>query len=160
MRGPWWFSSGTSQRFDLDPPMGTCYLAEDPLGAFIEVFQDWMGAIVPAAEIEMRRLSTLSVPTAMVLADCTDQRGLAFGITAEIHSSVDRALTHAWAAAFAQTGFDGIRYLVRHDPAQQLDRRRSLRQHGRSRLAGGLHGLVSTPSLVTELAQRFGIRVL
>ena len=35
-RNPWWFSSDGSGRFDLEPGRGTCDLAEDPLGAFVE----------------------------------------------------------------------------------------------------------------------------
>jgi hypothetical protein len=43
---------------------------------------------------------------------------LRFGVTAEIHSSPERALTQAWAEALDLAGFDGVRFLVRHDPAQ------------------------------------------
>lgn len=43
-QGPWWFSSDGLGRFDLNSPRGTCYLAEDPLGGFVEVFRD-VGAV-------------------------------------------------------------------------------------------------------------------
>lgn len=117
-RGPWWFTSGTQRRFDLDRPRGTCYLAEEALGAFVEAFQH-VGVIMPVAEIAARAISILSVPAEVTLADCTDPRSRAFGITGEIHSSPDRRLTQAWAAAFAAAGFGGVRYLVRHDPSQR-----------------------------------------
>jgi hypothetical protein len=39
-REPWWFSNTGLLRFDLASPNGTCYLAEEAIGAFIEVFQD------------------------------------------------------------------------------------------------------------------------
>lgn len=55
----------------------------------------------------------------MILADCTSRRARAFGITAAIHSSPGYALTQAWATALARAGFDGVRYLVSHDPAQR-----------------------------------------
>jgi len=35
--GPWWFSSDGAGRFDLAPPRGTCYLADDEMGALLEV---------------------------------------------------------------------------------------------------------------------------
>jgi hypothetical protein len=44
---------------------------------------------------------------------------LAFGVTAEVHTSSDRSLTQEWAAAFAAAGFDGVRSFVRHDPGQR-----------------------------------------
>jgi hypothetical protein len=33
--GPWWFSTGGHGRFDLPPPRGTCYLADDEMGALL-----------------------------------------------------------------------------------------------------------------------------
>jgi hypothetical protein len=53
-----------------------------------------------------------------MLADCMSRLARAFGITAAIHSGEDYDRTQAWAAAFAPAGFDGVRYLVSHDPAQ------------------------------------------
>ena len=107
-----------SGRFDLQPPYGTCYLAEDPLGSFVEVFRDTR--IVAESDVDKRVLSTLHVSEDCGLADCTESRALAFGVTAAIHSSESYARTQKWAAAFADAGFAGIRYLVSHDPAQDL----------------------------------------
>ncbi len=116
-RAPWWFSHDGSGRFDLATPRGTCYLAEEPLGAFVEVFRAM--AVVPSAEVDARRVSTLHAPRPFVLADCTSRRARAFGITAAIHSGEDYTRTQAWAAALAAAGFDGVRYLLSHDPAQR-----------------------------------------
>lgn len=41
-------------------------------------------------------------------------------MTGELHTSIDRATTQAWAAAFSAHGFGGVRYVVRHDPSQSL----------------------------------------
>lgn len=116
--GPWWFSS-KGMRFDLPAPRGTCYLAEQEVGAFVEVFQEWVGAILPRLEVEARALSTLRLPETVSLADCTNPRALGFGVTSEIHSTPDRELTKRWALAFADAGYAGIRYFVRHDPSQR-----------------------------------------
>ena len=116
-RGPWWFSHSTSGRFDLPSPRGTCYLAEDPLGAFVEIFRTIPA--IPDIEVAARRLSTLHVQHPVILADCAARRARAFGITAAIHSGQDYELTQAWAAALAAAGFGGVRYLVSHDPAQR-----------------------------------------
>jgi hypothetical protein len=116
-RGPWWFNSSGAMRFDLPPPNGACYLAEEDEGAFLEVFQDYL--VVPRGIVAARRLSRLVVPRAMTLADCTRPAARGAGVTAQVHSSGDRAMTQAWAAAFHASGFDGIRYFVSHDPSQQ-----------------------------------------
>jgi hypothetical protein len=100
-RSPWWFGSTGAGRFDLSPPRGTCYLAEDPLGAFVEVFRE--AHLVPEEAVRRRVQSHLGLPRPLRLADCAAL-----------------ALTGAWAAAFATAGFDGIRYLLSHDPAQRL----------------------------------------
>ena len=68
----------------------------------------------------MRRLSTLRLRKAVTLADCTSRRARAWGVTGAIHSGQDYTLTQAWARAFSSGGFDGVRYLISHDPAQRL----------------------------------------
>ncbi len=157
-RSPWWFSGDGTGRFDLPAGggRGTCYLAEEPAGCFLEVFRSW--TLVPEAEVAVRRISRLPVAEAL-LADCTAPGSRAYGLTAEIHSTPDYAATRRWATAFAAAGFDGVRYFLRHDPAQ--------------RLAGlALFGPAGAPSwtavppepigsaLLAEVEHRFGVRVL
>jgi hypothetical protein len=113
---PWWFSDDGSGRFDLAEGRGTCYLAATKIGACIEVFRT--NRAVPESAIEARYLSILSVPKRSKLADCTVSRARRFGITGAIHSQPEYDLTHAWAQAFAEAGFDGIWYRLGHDPAQ------------------------------------------
>jgi RES domain-containing protein len=117
-RMPWWFSSDGSGRFDLPPPRGTCYLGEEPLASFVEVLRDT--TIVSRAVVDQRRLSKLPIPRRIRIADCTARRARSFGITAAIHSGPDYPATREWAAAFADRGFDGVRYYVSHDPEQRL----------------------------------------
>lgn len=157
-RSPWWFSHDGTGRFDLAGGRGTCYLAEESAGCFLEVFRPWL--LIPEPEVAARRISR-PVPSGgeLLLADCTEEGARAFGVTGEIHSTSDYALTRRWAAAFADAGFDGIRYLLRHDPAQ--------------RLAGiALFGPAGAPpwptpvaeplgpDLLREIETRFGLRVL
>lgn len=117
-RDPWWFSADGSGRFDLEPPRGTCYLAADPLGAFVETFR--CTRLIPEQDLRRRACTRLALPRELRLADCAARKARMFGVTAAIHSTPDYALTRAWAAAFAAAGFDGVRYLVSHDPAQAL----------------------------------------
>jgi hypothetical protein len=116
--GPWWFSSDGSGRFDLiGGDEGACYLASSPVGAFIEVFRT--ATVIPEAEVEARSLSRMVAPNRTSLADCTVQRARRFGITGAIHTQPDYELPQAWAKAFVEAGFGGIRYRVSHDPAQR-----------------------------------------
>ncbi len=157
--GPWWFNSDLGQRFDLAAPAGTCYLADRPIGAFIEVFRGFAGGLIPESEITTRRIARLRPPHSLRLADLLNERAAEFGVTAELGAMSDYACSQAWAGALARAGFDGIRYHLRHDPA--------------SRLVGiavfGTAGERDSPVLaddpiddrtVREAARRFGIRVL
>jgi RES domain len=160
---PLYFSSTGESRFDLLAPRGTLYTAQTPVGAFLEVFR---GRLIPSAEVAARSLTRLDrTGDLLSLADCTSPEARGFGITAAIHSTADYDLTQRWALAFADAGFDGIYYLVSHDP--------SAGEHGialfaevptRSHLPiGGIGGIASTPvpdDLVAEVQRRFRLLVL
>lgn len=163
-RNPWWFSSSGLGRFDLrevpgaPPWKGTCYLALTPLGCFIEVFRD--GALVPEAELAGRLLTSLALPSAVSLADCTSSRSRAFGITAEIHSTPHYERTQAWAAAFESAGFHGIHYFLRHDPGQRLTGVALFGPAGAGSEASGYLQRQGRPigsEILKEAASRFGI---
>ncbi len=118
---PWFFDVGPDGRFNL-AESGTCYLAEEPVGAFVEKFGRLLrpGGVVPEPLVDAQRLSRLRPPKAEIV-DLTDPTvlGLA-GLTAEIHSTTDYNLTQGWALAFQEAGYAGIRYKARHDPRGQL----------------------------------------
>lgn len=156
-RRPWWFSYDRSGRFDLDPPGGTCYFAEQPLGSFVEVFRDV--PVVAESDVASRALSTLHAPSDVALADCTQGPARAFGITATIHSSENYARTRQWAAAFANAGFGGVRYFVSHDPAQRLIGVALFGPGGERNWPVRATGPID-PKVITEARSRFGILVL
>jgi RES domain len=115
-RSPWWFSNDGSGRFDLfGEDTGTCYLAERPVGTFIEVFRT--GTLIPEVEVSVRSLARLRVPSATRLANCTASEARRFGITAAIHSQPNYNVPRAWAQAFADVGFGGVLYRLSHDPS-------------------------------------------
>lgn len=87
------------------------------MGCFLEVFRYSMA--VPESELPARRLSRVDLQE-LHLADCTSGLCRRFGLTGEIHSMTDYRATLRWAWAFAEAGFDGVHYLLRHDPRQQL----------------------------------------
>ena len=118
---PWFFDIGPDGRFNL-AESGTCYLAEEPIGAFVEKFGRLLrpGGVIPEPLVEAQRLSRLRPPKANVV-DLTDPKVLGLtGLTAEIHSTSDYNLTQGWALALQEAGYDGIRYKARHDPRGQL----------------------------------------
>jgi hypothetical protein len=156
-RGPWWFSHDKTGRFDLTAPRGTCYLAEEPIGAFVEVFRH--SAFVQDSDVARRRISTLYVERPVVLADCTTRRARAFGVTAAIHSSEDYARTQRWAEAFADAGFDGIRYRLSHDPAQRAIGVALFGPAGSAAWPVAATAPIDD-ALIAAVQRRFGIRVL
>jgi RES domain len=140
-------------RFDLPGSRGTLYAAATSVGAFLEVFR---GRLIPSAEVAARSLATFTPTSELRLADCTHPEARRFGVTAAIHSTPDYALTQRWALAFADAGFDGIYYLVSHDP--------SAGERGVALFAGAsLATAASAPipdGLVAEVQRRFGLLVL
>ncbi|HEX6568164.1 MAG TPA: RES domain-containing protein [Acidimicrobiales bacterium] len=112
--GPWWFSSDAQGRFDLEPPRGTCYLADDEIGALLEV----LGPVQVVSPAWAGRLSMwhLGLPHQCRAADTTVRAARGFGVTAEIASITPYAVPQRWAAAFAAAGHQGVRYRIRHDP--------------------------------------------
>ncbi len=95
----------------------------------------------------------------VLLADCTSGLCRRFGLTAEIHSNPDYTRVQAWAAAFAAAGFDGIRYLLRHDPSQRLV---GIALFGPAGAAEGSFrpGEPIGTELLVEAERRFGVRVM
>lgn len=156
-REPWWFSNDGTGRFDLPKASGhgTCYLATDAVGCFLEVFR--YSNLLPETEVEFRRISQIEM-SEIHLADCTSGLSRMFGITGEIHSTSDYSVTQRWAAGFAQAGFDGIYYLLRHDPGQRLA---GVALFGPAGLAPwpATPGKPIGPEILTEAEHRFGIRV-
>jgi hypothetical protein len=159
--GPWWFCSDGLHRFDLESPRGTCHLATRPIGAFLEVFRDT--AVVHEDDVSERRLSAVFVRRQLLLADASRRLARGFGVTAGLHSSRDYALTQRWAAALAKAGFQGVRYLLSHDPSQGLIGIALFGTRGSPAPRSGWR-IASTAPLSADLLnrafERFGIRVL
>ena len=161
-RGCWWFSSDGSGRFDpVATGSGACYFAEKPLGAFIEVFRKRM--LIAEEEINARSLSSVSLGRDLRLADLTSRRALSFGVTAGLGAGEDYEPSQAFAAAAVADGFEGIRYLARHDPAQKLYSVALFAPAGGVDAADPAWPQNATPipsALVDEATRRFGYRVL
>ncbi|MGH9243829.1 MAG: RES family NAD+ phosphorylase [Acidimicrobiales bacterium] len=117
-QGPFWFASSPEGvgRFDVPRPSGACYLALSGEAAFLEALARRPKRVIPAEEVERRRLTVAPIPR-----DLTDAANLpvkaarAFGLTGEIHSTIDYEITRSWARALLAAGHRAIVAIPRHD---------------------------------------------
>jgi hypothetical protein len=113
-RGPGWFSSDGSGRFDLEGPDGTCYLTTDAFAAVREVSR--AGPVTPAWVAE-RDIHSLAPPDPQArLAATSRGAAAAYGLTKELVTILPYDQPRRWAAAFRRQGLAGIRHELRHDP--------------------------------------------
>lgn len=138
--------------------LGSCYFPEEPEGCFLEVFKAFT-EVIPREELEARLMLDFQLPRDISVADCTSQQARAWGITAEIHSTPRYEQTQAWADAFAQAGFEGVRYLLRHDPAQRLAGVVLFGPAGSSPELPSDPGEPIGTAVIEEVRRRFGIDV-
>jgi hypothetical protein len=160
-RGVWWFSGDGTGRFDPGGTgLGACYLAERPLGAWVEVFRREI--VLSELAVRERSLSTVKLGRDVRLGDLTSRRALQFGATASLGASEDYTASHHFAVRLMQSGFGGVRYFLRHDPAQRLYGIALFGEPGESGPADAA-AVADTPipdELVEEADARFGYRVL
>ena len=160
----WWFSADGTGRFDpVGTGKGACYFADKPVGAWVEVFRKRM--LLAEDEVLERSVYRAKLGRDLRLADVTSRRALQFGITASIGASEDYTESHRFAADALAAGFAGIRYLVRHDPAQRLYGFALFADAGESRLVANPEGRNSSDGsipddLVSEAGRLFNYRVL
>lgn len=116
---PWYFDSSVSGRFNPTqvPGLGTCYLADKPIGAFIEAFRTIR--TLTEADIQARALSTIVLQEDLVVANLAVKRALSAGVTAALTSGAEYEEPQQLASDL-QGEVDGIRYRARHDLTQQL----------------------------------------
>ncbi|MDQ6752792.1 MAG: RES family NAD+ phosphorylase [Actinomycetota bacterium] len=114
-RAPWWFGSDGTQRFDLAPPRGTCYVAMDIETAIREKGRRSVLSknVLDPAFLASFEVYELRLPARVSLADTSSAEAVRFGINREISTIEQYRLTCQWAEAFDMAGFDGIRYASR-----------------------------------------------
>lgn len=117
--GCWWFS-GTAAgeepegRFDLPLPRGSLYLASTQRVASRERCGRFLAhhAPIPVTFVQDRVVTELEGELED-LADLTHDAAADLGVTREIATIDDYALTAAWATAAEGMGFAGLRYFPR-----------------------------------------------
>jgi hypothetical protein len=112
--GVWWFSSTMDGRFDLAPPMGTCYLASSAGIALRERMGERLLTFGYLLRDEADQF-VISVLThepsgAPRIADTAHAIAVQFGLSREISTTSRYRTTQRWAQAFFDAGFGGVRY--------------------------------------------------
>lgn len=111
-RPPWHYSRDGSGRYD-HRGIGTCYTAETPLGALLE---NARGVTLLSPEfVAQRTVTRVEIAGTLVVADALEPSAYAHGFSLAVSAGLDYSLGERWAHALVEQGFDGIRYLVRHD---------------------------------------------
>lgn len=117
-RGPWWFGSDGSGRFDLPAPRGTCYVALDPASALRERVGPVLAAAraVPESLLEDVVVSQLALADDREVADLQSRSAGEHGVTRELETMVPYAVPQAWARALDAAGHEGVGYGPRFTP--------------------------------------------
>ena len=119
-RGPWWFGSDGSGRFDLAAPRGTCYAADSALVAVRERLGPVLGAVprVPAALLAGAVVTRLPLPAPARLASLRSSRAAGYGVLRELQVMTPYVVPQAWARAFDAAGYGGLSYGPRFTPGR------------------------------------------
>jgi hypothetical protein len=155
----WWFSSDGSQRFDIPEPCGTCYVADRPIGAFLETLGRF--SLVSEADVAVRRLATITLDVDLRLADCLSPAAAGFGVTATTSAGYPYSReSHPWALRFYQAGFDGVRYGAAHHPSMSETSHALFGESGENDGCGHYSDRMITDELLEIAHDEFGLRVL
>lgn len=129
------------------------------MGAFVETLSNFR--LLPQAELRVRRLFAVALPSAVTLADLCATGVEAFGLDSSITSSSDGdyAASQEFAANCARERFGGIRYYVRHAVDKRLIGIALFGQAGHAN-PGPAGTRTSIPDYVVEEASRdYGFRL-
>lgn len=163
---PWWFSNSGDNRFDLNrhSGRGTCYLAQDLIGALVEtVWRDVdptgdpnVAPAIAASEVEGRRAVLITLGAKRTVADVTHAAGTGlhggFGITSAIGTCDSYLRPQEWAGAWDAAGLDGVRYELARGNGTE-----ALAVFGP---AGAQHGAGEIHDLTAAALAEHGIEVL
>lgn len=159
----WFYSSvdlARPGRFDLVGPHGTCYFADDIAGSWLETFRNT--TTVSLDDVASRSVATVRRTRPGVrLIDVTDPRARGTGVTLDLSSGSEHAVSRAFAAQVHQRGHDGIVSWIRHDPAAEFRSHALFGNAGPGTTPRGWSmGVASLQRRAAEVVSRLGVRVL
>lgn len=156
--GPWWFSAAGGRFDPVGTSRGACYLAAEPLGAWLEVFRDQM--TWAESDLRQRRLLSVELGRELSFADVTSRRALQFGVTAQLGADSNTDASRTFAAEALEAGYDGVRYWACHDPRQKRYAYAIFDTAGESRAWPAVLSEPLSDRLIAEAAQAYGYRIL
>jgi hypothetical protein len=122
--GPWWFNHSDRRapgRFDLAPPRGTLYLADDIESAVREFVRGrGQSGLLLGSMVETMQVSSWSATRTWTCAHIDVRAAARFGVTRELASVHGKfyPICQAWAEGLADAGFQGVRYGARFTPGR------------------------------------------
>jgi RES domain-containing protein len=113
--GAGYFASDDGGRFNLTPPRGTNYFADDVYTAVRERLGELVSDGQPLIETKADEMvvSVAVLPSGRKYANVTDKHAADHHVTREMCACDDYAVYQEWAAAFDAAGFAGVRYASR-----------------------------------------------
>ena len=162
-RGALWFGPGSGRqqihRFD-DPAgrFGVCYLGTTLEVCFAETFlRDPPVRIVALNDLATRSVATVEVRRDLRLVALHGSRLARLGVTAEVASGSDYALSQLWSRALWEhkDAPDGILYRPRHDDSAPC-----VAIYDRAKDALGIvqeHSLAEDPEKLARLVRRYAL---
>lgn len=126
VNGPAYFDSGPDGRFN--PPagcgtFGTCYLATEPIGAYLETVG--RRRLIEQTDIDTRSLTTVTFNRPLRLLDLLDGRNRGhfpgFDLTGQISANPKYDISQQVARLAFEEGHDGLWYKVSHDSSLTLN---------------------------------------
>jgi RES domain-containing protein len=117
--GAGYFASDNGGRFNLKPPRGTNYFADDVHTAVRERLGELVSDGQPLYEAKADEMvvSVAVLPSGRKYANVNDKDAADHHVTREMCAGFDYAVYQEWAAAFDAAGFAGVRYESRFTTA-------------------------------------------
>ena len=160
---PIWFCNDSYHRFDPSEShnhlFGACYFGFEPLACLIEIFGKVVN--ITEEEINQRSLSVIQTKRSLRIADTTDRRVLGkFGLTAEISTGSDYKEPQRLSWQLFETGFDGIKYWIRHDPKMELEAIAIFGAPGEDHKRFNVLNTEPIPETLIATVDEFGLQVI
>lgn len=117
---PWYFSNDDSGRFNLvSGREGTCYWGTTLSGSILEVLGPELAAVgvLSARWFEEKCVWSAELTSDIRIADLANIGARQFGVTLELFTITPYVLPQRWASEIRECGWEGIRYLLRHEPS-------------------------------------------
>ena len=120
--GPGYYSSHLTGRFDLADPNGTLYFGDDISTAIRESLGELAyGKAITAGAASARAVVETELPSTGPFAHISSEKAVRFGVLRELQTMPRYTVPQAWAQAFFDAGFMGIRYPSRFTTAEKAN---------------------------------------